>query len=391
MNNEAKGIEVLKWVVFFVCLLSGIFLIWLKYQNYKEARGIQLLNFVNIVKAAVNPDRVVNLKGNNFDLENTDYLRLKEQFDWVVNSSEKVRYLYLMGFNPEISSDKMYFLVDAQPSEVDGQKTNPQDLSRPGEIYEETDDSMLDLYRYGGEVVTKFPEVDKWGRFISAMVPITERGTGKILAIVGADYEVDALWVEMFKMMYFDVLILILVLISELVIFTGLKSQMKRDISAGRMASILEYSDEAIYSSDLDGTILSWNLGAKKLFGYTEEEIIGKNLNVLIPKNLLWEKQSNILTVKQGKSVLRQLTQRLSKKGELVDVSLNVSPIFDKSMGVVGVSVIARDVSVEVKEKKEIKEKTEEMEKLNKLMIGREIKMIELKKRIEEMEVKIND
>ncbi|MFA5025279.1 MAG: PAS domain S-box protein [Candidatus Shapirobacteria bacterium] len=389
MNNEKRSVDVVKWLVFVVLLLAGVFLIWLRYKQYRDDRGHELLSFVQMVKAAVNSDRVASLKGNNSDLENIDYIRLKEQFSLIVNSSKSIRYLYLMGFDITRYSDKMFFLIDSQPEKIKEVKTDPSDLARPGEIYDETDDEMLDLYKYGGELITLEPETDKWGSFVSALVPITERGTGKVLAIVGADFEVDSRPVEMVKVLWIDVLVLVLILLLELIFFTNLKDRKRIDENSGWMVSILKYSGDAIYSFDVDGTILSWNLGAKNIFGYAEEEIIGKNIDVLIPKDLKWEKQNNIIIAKQGKNVSELKTQRLNKEGALIDVSLNVSPIFNKFLEVTGISVIARDVRNEQREKVEMEEKNMEMEKLNKLMVGREIKMIELKKRVEDLEAKV--
>lgn len=390
MSFEEKRIEVVKWVVFLVCLVLGLGVVTIRYNNYQSTRKAQLLDFVYLAKAAINPDRVVALKGNRTDLESIDYQRLEEQLKWMVDSSKGVRYLYLMSFDISRHSDKMFFLVDSQPNLVNGVKTNPDDLADPGEVYEETTEEMVELFRYGGELVTDEPEVDKWGTFISAMVPISERNTGRIVAIVGADFEVGSWIYELNKAISVEVIILILLLVIELVVFNLIKSERTNKVNMGRMVSLLEHSEDAIYTANLDEEILTWNFGAKEIFGYSEEEIVGKKLNILVPSDLMWEKQSNLVVVKQGKSVSHQKTQRLKKNGDLVNVIMNISPIFDKSMTVIGISIIARDIDLEEKERREIEEKNKEMEKLNKVMVGREIKMVELKKRIEELEAKLD-
>ncbi|HWS49282.1 MAG TPA: PAS domain S-box protein [Candidatus Methanoperedens sp.] len=388
MSFEEKRIEVIKWVVFLVCLVLGVVVVAIRYDSYQGKRKAELLDFVYLAKAAINPDRVVALKGDRTDLENPDYERLKEQFKWMVDSSKEVRYLYLMSFDISRHSEKMFFLVDSQPNLVNGVKTNPADLAEPGEVYEETTEGMLELYRYGGELVTDEPEADKWGTFISAMVPITERNTGKIIAIVGADFEVGSWVYELNKAIAVEVMILILILVMELVVFNLIKSEKTNKINAGRMVSVLEHSEDAIYTANLNEEILTWNFGAKEIFGYSEEEIVGKKLSILVPSDLLWEKQSNLVVVKQGKSVSHQKTQRMDKGGNLVNVIMNISPIFDKSMTVIGISIIARNIDLEEKERREVEQKNKEMEKLNRVMVGREIKMVELKKRIEELEAK---
>lgn len=389
MNKEERKVNVLKWVALGLTLVAGLIVIGFSHAGYRDKQNGELLIFVNTLKAAINPDRVVTLKGDSSDLDNVDYQRLKEQLTWVVNSSNAVRYVYLMGFDASRSSDKMFFYVDAQPDKIKGLETNPADLAEPGEIYQETDADLLNVFKNGGSLVTKVPETDKWGTFISAVVPITERGTGRILAVVGADFEIkNEVW-EMFVYSAPGLLILFLILSVELVVFGILEDKKKQEINAIHLSSVLEHSDDAIYSTDLEGNILSWNLGAEKIFGYSFKDIVGKNIKILVPEDLKWEVENNLLAAREGKKVFHNKTKRINKWGKTVEVSLNVSPVFDQSMVVIGISIIARDISQEQKEMGEIEKKNKEIKELNDLMVNREMKMIELKKKIEELEAKV--
>lgn len=115
---------------------------------------------------------------------------------------------------------------------------------------------------------------------------------------------------------------------------------------AQRLAAIVETSDDAILSVDLEGTIATWNRGAEQLYGYEAEEIIGKPVNVLLPAGRQDEEPSIIDRVGRGEHVQHYETERLRKDGRVIPVSLSVSPIMDAAGEVIGASKIARDISV---------------------------------------------
>lgn len=111
------------------------------------------------------------------------------------------------------------------------------------------------------------------------------------------------------------------------------------------LALIVEGSDDAIYSKDLNGIVLSWNPGAQKIFGYTPEEIIGKPVSMLTaPGN---EKQvPEILSqLKAGNRIEHFETQRKRKDGTLIHVSLTISPVKDDSGNIIAASSIAKDIT----------------------------------------------
>jgi PAS domain S-box-containing protein len=110
------------------------------------------------------------------------------------------------------------------------------------------------------------------------------------------------------------------------------------------LASIIETSDDAIVSKDLDGVVTSWNHGAERIFGYSAEEMMGRPIAFLIPPDRPNEEPEILRRVRRGERV-RYETVRQRKDGTLIDVSLCVSPIQDGYGSIVGASKIARDVS----------------------------------------------
>jgi PAS domain S-box-containing protein len=111
------------------------------------------------------------------------------------------------------------------------------------------------------------------------------------------------------------------------------------------IASIVEFSDDAILSKNLDGIITSWNKGAERLFGYLAEEVIGKPVTFLIPSERRSEDVAIIERIRRGDRVDHYETIRRRKDGSLIDVSLTVSPMRDGAGKVVGAAKIARDIT----------------------------------------------
>jgi len=127
-------------------------------------------------------------------------------------------------------------------------------------------------------------------------------------------------------------------------------------------ASIVNSSDDAIISKTLDGIITSWNHGAEKIFGYTKEEITGKHISILTPPHLLNEEPEITKNISEGLFVDHYETQRITKSGKTLDVSLTISPIKDLNGKVIGASKISRDITERKKAEKEIHKLNEELE-----------------------------
>jgi PAS domain S-box-containing protein len=114
----------------------------------------------------------------------------------------------------------------------------------------------------------------------------------------------------------------------------------------GQLAAIVESSDDVILSKDLNGIITSWNAAAARLFGYSADEMIGKSILKLIPDDLHSDEKTIMESVRAGRPVEHFETVRLTKSGQLLDVSLTISPIRDEHGQVIGASKILRDVSM---------------------------------------------
>jgi PAS domain S-box-containing protein len=112
-----------------------------------------------------------------------------------------------------------------------------------------------------------------------------------------------------------------------------------------RLASIVEFSDDAIIGKTLEGVIVSWNRGAQRIYGYSEEEVVGRSISLLVPPDRPDELREILETIKRGDLVDHFETVRIRKDGGLIDISLTVSPLKNSAGDIIGASTIARDIT----------------------------------------------
>jgi PAS domain S-box-containing protein len=112
-----------------------------------------------------------------------------------------------------------------------------------------------------------------------------------------------------------------------------------------RLVALVESSDDAIVSKDLNGTITSWNPAAERMFGFTAEEMVGRPITTIIPPELRNDETRILATIARGDRIEHFETVRLRKNGDTIDVSLTVSPVKDEAGRIIGAAKIARDIS----------------------------------------------
>jgi PAS domain S-box-containing protein len=117
------------------------------------------------------------------------------------------------------------------------------------------------------------------------------------------------------------------------------------ECDARQLAAIVESSDDAIVSKNIAGIIQTWNEGAERLFGYRKEEVIGRSIMLLIPKDREGEEADILARIRRGEPIHHYETVRRRKDGCMVDISLTISPIRDRNGRIVGASKIARDIT----------------------------------------------
>ena len=129
------------------------------------------------------------------------------------------------------------------------------------------------------------------------------------------------------------------------VVFRDVTAQKGEAELRNRLAAIVEFSDDAIVSKDLDGIITSWNRAAQRLFGYTADEAVGQPITMLIPPERANEEPGILARIRRGELIDHFETVRRRKDGTLLEISLSISPLYDADGRVIGASKIARDIT----------------------------------------------
>jgi len=167
------------------------------------------------------------------------------------------------------------------------------------------------------------------------------------------------------------------------------EAERKLKESENYLTGIIENSGDAIITTDSDGKISLWSRGAENLYGYRSEEVLGKWVDFLYPQELKKEREEWQNRILNGETIRNIRTRIYNSNGKLIDINLTLSPLLDKdgkSKGTIGVS---KDITNVIKAEKQLQEKIEELEKWQRLTVGRESRMVELKNEIEKLKERL--
>ncbi|EEF57697.1 PAS domain-containing sensor histidine kinase [Pedosphaera parvula] len=145
-------------------------------------------------------------------------------------------------------------------------------------------------------------------------------------------------------------------------VFRDVTERREAEVAALRLAAIVQNSDDAIISKNLDGIITSWNEGAQRIFGYSANEIIGKSIKTLVPPELQEQEDEILGRLRRGERVFHFETIRVAKEGRHIPISLTISPIKDPSGHIIGASKIARDITERKQAEKALAEAKEKLQ-----------------------------
>jgi PAS domain S-box-containing protein len=144
------------------------------------------------------------------------------------------------------------------------------------------------------------------------------------------------------------------------------------------LASIVQSSDDAIVSKNIDGIITSWNKGAERVFGYTVEEAIGQPITIVIPQDRQDEERTILTRIRRGERIEHFETVRQRKHGSLIVVSLTISPVKNAEGKIVGASKIARDITEQKRSQEQIATLAHEAEHRSKNLLANVQAMVNL-------------
>jgi PAS domain S-box-containing protein len=144
-------------------------------------------------------------------------------------------------------------------------------------------------------------------------------------------------------------------------VFRDVTERRRLDLAARYLASIVESSDDAIVSKDLNGIVTSWNKAAERIFGYTAEEMIGQPIALLVPPERPDEESSILARLRRGERIDHYETVRVRKDGSRLHVSVTISPIRDPDGHIIGASKVARDITREKALRDELERRVAEL------------------------------
>jgi len=173
------------------------------------------------------------------------------------------------------------------------------------------------------------------------------------------------------------------------ILFNDITQSKRAELARSQLAAIVESSDDGILSKDVGGIITSWNAGARRLLGYRPDEAIGHPITLLLPPDRQDEETAIMARLQTGQRVEHFETVRLAKDGRTLDVSVTISPLKDAEGRVVGASKIIRDITERKRaeaamrrQADQLRASNEELSRFNQAAVGRELRMIELKKQV---------
>jgi PAS domain S-box-containing protein len=198
--------------------------------------------------------------------------------------------------------------------------------------------------------------IPKGVRFDKQIIIAASRNMHEVLAVWRMDSGIEAVIFLLFASLS--------IAITRAMLQRGIELKRMEEARA-HLAAIVEFSDDAIISKDLNGVILSWNAGAERLFAYPPNEAIGRSITMLIPPELLDEEKRILQSLKAEQLIEHLETVRVTKDGRRLDVSVTSSPVKDNTGVVIGASKIIRDITERKLAEQKLQVQSEEIQSQN--------------------------
>jgi PAS domain S-box-containing protein len=265
-------------VVLFVLLTAGALLTWWMVQNADRQKRADLLGQVRLVAPVLNVESIKALSGTPADLASPSYQSLKQLLTSMRTADPKYRFLYLLGRH----SDGVIFLF------VDSEPTDSSNYSPPGEMYTEASPEIRRIFDNKTALV-EGPSFDRWGTWVSALIPLVDPATGEVIAVMGADIAAADWNLDIFARAALPVGLLLLALLLSfgVVLFKNLEQSLQHQqaklVENGKQLHNMfnDHSAAMLLIDPKSGRILDANGAARWLYGYSEEQFKSMTIDAI--------------------------------------------------------------------------------------------------------------
>jgi PAS domain S-box-containing protein len=351
-----------RWLIIaiIVILASGLVLtLWTVQQEDKLLRA-NLLTKTRLIQGSISTEHVKALTGTEADLVSPDYQTLKEQMIQVQSTDPLIRFIYLMGQQPD---DTVFLFIDSEPPESG-------DYSPPGQVYPEASAIVLNAFTSGVET-TEGPVTDRWGTWVSGLVPIRDSQTGEVIALLGTDIDARDWTIEIIIASAPAVIAMFLLLLLLLIFFyMQQRNDWERQIltaseaaikeSERRLTDIINFLPDATLVIDREGKVISWNKAIEEMTGVAANAILGKGDHeysipfygerrpILI--DLVFEDNEEIkkkypFIQRNGNKLFSEIYIERLSGGKGAYLWFIVSPLYDTKGNVIGAIETIRDIT----------------------------------------------
>jgi diguanylate cyclase (GGDEF)-like protein/PAS domain S-box-containing protein len=336
-------------------ILAGVIVSWVTAYRTNQTMRRDVLKQLEMVASTINVARIKSLSGSENDLQNPDYLRLKQLFSEVKKVDKKIRFIYLMRMEPD---GRAIFLVDNEPPDS-------EDYSAPGDIYYDASTELLQAFE-SGEPFVEGPEVDEWGVWISPLVPIVDPENNQVVAVIGMDIDAGdwrkavaaraALPIGM-------TMIAFLLLASLMILFKNRQTIQQNRLELQALKdfneNIVQNADEGIIVCDESGIIEFTNPAMEKMLGYDKCEMVDRCWLELVPEEE--RKKAEQADINRSAGLFERYRLALKHKdGYTVPIQISASPRYDKQSGEYrGNLAVMADISTIIRAEAAIRESEE--------------------------------
>ena len=267
-----------KWLIIAIIAIiaSGMLLTLWSVQREDNLLREDLLSKTRLIQGGVGTMHVEALTGTEADLVSADYQSLKEHLMQVKSTDPLIRFVYILGQQPD---GTVIFLIDSEPP-------GSEDYSPPGQAYPEASGILLNAFVSGNET-TEGPVTDRWGTWVSGLVPITDPRTGRIIALLGTDIDARDWTVQIIIASAPAVIAVLLLLLLLLIFYYVLqRNDRERQIlttseaaikeSERRLTDIINFLPDATLVIDKQGKVISWNKAMEEMTGIPADAMVGK-------------------------------------------------------------------------------------------------------------------